>query len=52
MATAAMGAGAADPIKLGLLEDESGNFALVVIPKIHAVNLAGEEINRAGGVLG
>jgi urea transport system substrate-binding protein len=43
---------AADPIKLGLLEDESGNFAIAVIPKIHAVALAVEEINAKGGVLG
>lgn len=43
---------AADPIKLGLLEDESGNFAIAVIPKIHAVQLAVEEINAKGGVLG
>jgi branched-chain amino acid transport system substrate-binding protein len=43
---------AADPIKLGLLEDASGNFALAVIPKIHATQLAVEEINAKGGVLG
>jgi urea transport system substrate-binding protein len=42
----------ADPIKLGLLEDESGNFAIAVIPKIHATQLAVEEINAKGGVLG
>jgi branched-chain amino acid transport system substrate-binding protein len=46
------GAGAAEPIKLGLLEDQSGNFAIAVIPKIHAVELAVEEINGKGGVLG
>ena len=40
---------AVDPIKLGLLEDESGNFAIAVIPKIHAVQLAVEEINAKGG---
>ena len=27
---------AADPIKLGILEDETGNFSIAVIPKIHA----------------
>jgi urea transport system substrate-binding protein len=43
---------AADPIKLGLLEDGSGNFAIAVIPKIHAVQLAVEEINAKGGVMG
>jgi branched-chain amino acid transport system substrate-binding protein len=43
---------AADPIKLGLLEDASGNFAIAVIPKIHAVQLAVDEINAKGGILG
>ena len=43
---------AADPIKLGLLEDASGNFAIAVIPKIHAVELAVGEINAKGGILG
>ncbi len=42
----------ADPIKLGLLEDESGNFAIAVVPKIYAVKLAIEEINAKGGILG
>jgi urea transport system substrate-binding protein len=51
-AAAVLSVQAADPIKLGLLEDESGNFAIAVIPKIHAVQLAVEEINKAGGVLG
>ncbi len=49
---ASLSAFAADPIKLGLLEDASGNFALAVIPKIHATQLAIEEINAKGGVLG
>ncbi|HDZ9655794.1 TPA: urea ABC transporter substrate-binding protein [Yersinia enterocolitica] len=40
------------PIKIGLLEDASGNFALPVIPKIHATELAVEEINAKGGILG
>ena len=43
---------AADPIKLGLLEDQSGNFAIAVIPKIYAYQLAVDEINAKGGVLG
>lgn len=43
---------AAEPIKLGLLEDGSGNFALAVLPKIHATQLAVEEINAKGGVMG
>jgi urea transport system substrate-binding protein len=41
-----------DPIKLGLLEDGSGNFALATIPKIHATQLAVDEINAKGGVMG
>lgn len=43
---------AADPVKLGLLEDASGNFALAVLPKIHATQLAIDEINAKGGILG
>lgn len=40
------------PVKIGLLEDASGNFTLPVIPKIHATELAVEEINAKGGILG
>ena len=43
---------AADTIKLGILEDETGNFAIAVVPKIRAYELAVKEINAAGGVLG
>ena len=43
---------AEEPIKIGLLEDNSGDFALPVIPKIHATQLAIKEINDKGGVLG
>src|SRR5882672_9193265 len=43
---------AADPVKIGLLEDQSGNFAIAVIPKIQATQLAIEEINAKGGILG
>jgi urea transport system substrate-binding protein len=43
---------AEDPIKLGILEDQSGNFAIAVIPKIYAYQLAVDEINAKGGVLG
>ena len=43
---------AAETIKLGILEDETGNFAIAVVPKIHAYELAVKEINAAGGVLG
>ncbi|MBO1001907.1 urea ABC transporter substrate-binding protein [Pseudogracilibacillus auburnensis] len=41
-----------DTIKLGVLEDRSGDFALVGIQKSHAVELAVEEINENGGLLG
>jgi len=44
------------PIKLGLLEDRSGNFALFGIPKNHGTMLAAKEINEgytlAGGPTG
>lgn len=43
---------AADPVKIGLLEDASGDFALATIPKIHATELAVDEINARGGILG
>lgn len=41
-----------DPIKLGVLEDQSGDFSLVGTQKYHAVQLAVDEINKSGGVLG
>lgn len=41
-----------DTIKLGQLEDASGDFSLVGTQKIHAAQLAVSEINAAGGVLG
>lgn len=44
------------PIKLGLLEDASGNFALFGIPKRHGTLLAAKEINEgytlSGGPVG
>jgi len=40
------------PIKLGVLEDQSGEFALLGIGKVNGVRLAVEEINQAGGVAG
>jgi branched-chain amino acid transport system substrate-binding protein len=52
MAAVTMPALAADPVKIGLLEDQSGNFAIAVIPKIQATQLAIEEINAKGGILG
>src|SRR6202161_3602071 len=43
---------AADPIKLGVLEDQSGDFALATIGKVHGIQLAADEINKAGGIAG
>jgi len=43
---------AEEPIKIAVIEDQSGNFALHGIPKVHAAELAVTEINKAGGVLG
>lgn len=44
--------GTKEPIKMGILEDQSGDFALVGIQKFHAAQLAVEEINKKGGLLG
>lgn len=41
-----------EKIKIGLLEDRSGDFALVGIQKYHAAQLAVKEINEDGGILG
>jgi branched-chain amino acid transport system substrate-binding protein len=46
------GALAADPIKVGLLEDVSGDLAVYGMPKLNGSLLAVEEINAAGGILG
>ena len=43
---------AEEPIKLGVLEDQSGDFAAATIGKVHAIQLAAEEINKAGGIMG
>lgn len=43
---------AADPIKIGLLEDVSGDLGVIGIPKLHGSQLAAEEINADGGILG
>ncbi len=43
---------AADPIKVGLLEDVSGDLGVIGIPKLHGSQLAAKEINEAGGILG
>jgi branched-chain amino acid transport system substrate-binding protein len=45
-------ASSADTIKIGVLEDQSGNFALVGDPKAKASLLAIEEINNNGGIGG
>ncbi len=41
-----------DTIKIGVLEDRSGNFSLVGTPKWRASKLAVEEINENGGIMG
>ena len=40
------------PIKMGVLEDQSGDFAVATIGKVHGIELAAEEINAAGGIAG
>jgi branched-chain amino acid transport system substrate-binding protein len=46
------GASGSDTVKIGVLEDRSGNFALVGTPKWRASKLAIDEINEAGGIMG
>lgn len=41
-----------DPIKVGMLEDLSGDFSLCGTYKTHAMELAVKEINESGGILG
>lgn len=41
-----------DPIKIGVLEDQSGDFAAATAVKVHAIQLATQEINDAGGIDG
>lgn len=41
-----------DPILVGSLHDQSGALAATGVPMVHALNLAIEEINAAGGLLG
>ena len=43
---------AQEPIKIGVLEDQSGDFAAATMVKVHAIELAAEEINAAGGIDG
>jgi urea transport system substrate-binding protein len=40
------------PIKIGAIDDLTGEFALVGTPRAHAYQLAADQINAAGGVLG
>jgi branched-chain amino acid transport system substrate-binding protein len=40
------------PIKIGVLEDQSGDFAAATMVKVHAIELAAEEINAEGGIGG
>ena len=47
-----MPAFAQDPIKVGVLEDQSGDFAAATMVKVHAIELATDEINAAGGIAG
>lgn len=49
---AVMPAMAQEPIRIGLLEDRSGLLAQGGEPKVHGAELAVEEINSQGGVLG
>src|SRR5690349_12493119 len=55
LVTAALASGhamAADTIKIGLLEDVSGDLALMGKPKLNGSQLAVEEINKSGGIMG
>ncbi|HEY4044683.1 MAG TPA: transporter substrate-binding protein, partial [Rhodopila sp.] len=40
------------PLKIGLLEDHSGDIAIFTMPKVHGAHLAADEINAGGGILG
>lgn len=52
LSAATPGLAAGEPIKIGVLEDQSGDFALATIGKVRAIQLATEEINAAGGIDG
>src|SRR6187549_2812735 len=54
LGAAAFGAAQAaePPLKIGLLEDVSGDLAFMGMPKLHGSQLAVEEINKKGGILG
>lgn len=46
------GGGSSDPIKIGVLEDQSGNFQINGLPKWKSTVLEIERINQEGGILG
>lgn len=46
------GSGGGPPIKIGTIDDLTGDFALPCIPRSHAYALAVKNINAKGGVLG
>jgi len=46
------GSSGSETLKMGVLEDQSGNFALTGIQKYQAQKLAVEEINAEGGING
>lgn len=46
------GASGEDTVKIAVLEDISGDISLVGVQKYHAAQLAIEEINQSGGILG
>jgi len=50
--TAAAPAWAQSAVKIGVLEDQSGEFAAATLPKVHGIELAADEINKAGGIAG
>lgn len=41
-----------DPIRIGVLEDQSGDFAAVTQVKVYAIEMATAEINANGGIAG
>ncbi|MDB5826127.1 MAG: urea transporter substrate-binding protein [Variovorax sp.] len=52
LSSVASSASAAEPLKIGLMEDISGDLAVIGLPKLHGSQLAVEEINKAGGIMG
>ena len=52
VAAAVPEAAAQAKIRIGLLEDISGDLALMGMPKLHGSQLALEEINAKGGIMG